>query len=717
MFNHKFAHIYIEHRQLKLNQAYTYLVPNDTQVGMRVEVLFGTQKCVGFVVKLEEYSEEKLNDFMRQDIEIKEVLHVIDTEPVLNQELIDLGFWMANETISPVISCFQVMLPKVKRISSGYQEAQTERWAHLVHVPEKLTKFQIELVEELKEDCLISQLKSSKSTLNTMIKNGFIEVYTKEKTYQNLTIKQKLPNYSLSDKQINALDLIHSTSKQVICLFGKTGSGKTELYLKLAEEALKSGKQSLILVPEIALTEQMVTRVQERFGQDVVVYHSHLSDHERYLQYKRVSQNDVSLVVGTRSSIFLPFKDLAWIILDEEHDSSYKQEALPYYHTRDIAIKRASYFNAKVVLGSATPSFESYARALRNVYQMVELDERVKGIMPEIKLVHNPKYRKTILAQETVDFIQSKVAKNEQIILLLNRRGFAPVFQCVECAKAIECSACDRLMVYHKEDNLLKCHSCGLSHPIPKTCPSCGSTQLRMMGYGTQRLEEEIYSRIDGIRILRMDKDSTSKKNGHQIILNAFNNHEADILLGTQMIAKGLDNPLVSGSIILDIDRSLLRTDYRSIEDAFSLILQTAGRSGRSALKSEVLIQSDLQDHYVFNSVFKHDYPRFFNQEMQYRKLGQNPPYTYLITITLFSTNQETLSRNARKLYDALSHDTIKCLGPSDMGKVNYMYKNRIILKGKDLNEMCQFLKQTLDETVTLHKWDCYIDVNPMGIF
>jgi primosomal protein N' (replication factor Y) (superfamily II helicase) len=712
----KFVEIYIEHRQLKLNQAYTYLAPISALVGMRVEVQFKNQVCIGFIVKCEDFSETKLQTFSDQDIEIKEVLRVIDTEAVLTQELIDLGFWMANETISPVISCFQVMLPKVKRISSSYQDAQLERWVHLVKKPEKCSKYQLELVEELSVDCLMTQIKGSKSTLKTMIKNGYIEVYTKEKTYQDQTYKQKLPDYELSDKQKNALDIIHKSDKDVMCLFGKTGSGKTELYLKLAEEALKLGKQSLICVPEIALTEQMVRRVQERFGQDVVVYHSHLSDHERYLQYKRVSQNDVSLVVGTRSSIFLPFKDLAWIILDEEHDSSYKQEALPYYHTRDIAIKRASYFKAKVLLGSATPSFETYARALKNVYQLVELDERVKGIMPEIKLVHNPRHRRTILAQETIDFIQNKVSKNEQIILLLNRRGFAPVFQCVECSKAIECKACDRLMVYHKEDNLLKCHSCGLSHPIPQACPSCGSHQLRMMGYGTQRLEEEIISRIEGIRILRMDKDSTSKKKGHQIILDAFNNHEADILLGTQMIAKGLDNPLVSGSIILDIDRSLLRTDYRSIEDAFSLILQTAGRSGRSSLKSEVLIQSDLHDHYVFHSVFKHDYPRFFMQEMQYRKLGQNPPYTFLITITLFGSNQEVLSRNARKLYEALAHDTIKCLGPSDMGKVNYSYKNRIILKGRDLNEMRHFLKQTLDETVMVHKWDCLIDVNPMGI-
>ena len=347
---------------------------------------------------------------------------------------------------------------------------------------------------------------------------------------------------------------------------------------------------------------------------------------------------------------------------------------------------------------------------------MVELDERVKGVLPEIKVIRNPRHRKSILASETIDFIQSKIEKNEQIIILLNRRGFAPVFQCVECAKAIECSACDRLMVYHKEDHLLKCHSCGLSHPVPKSCPSCGSTQLRIMGYGTQRLEEELIQRIEGVRILRMDKDSTSRKNGHQIILDAFNNHEADILLGTQMIAKGLDNPKVTGSIILDIDRSLLRTDYRSVEDAFSLILQTAGRSGRSDLKSEVIIQSDLQDHYVFNSVFKHDYPRFFAQEMGYRKLGQNPPYTYLITLTLMGSNQDTLNRNARSLFEHLQHDSIKCLGPSDMGKVNYTYKNRIILKGKDLNDMRQFLKKTLDDTVSIHKWECIIDVNPMGI-
>lgn len=712
----KLIQVYIEHKQLKLNQSYTYLAPLNCEVGMRVEVNFNNQSCVGFVVETEEYDEQKIFEYKQNEIEIKEVLRVIDNEPVLNQELIELGFWMAEETLSPVISCFQVMLPKVKRISSSYQDAQMEKWVRLIKMPEKCSPLQNEIIIELKEDKRLADIQGSRSSLNTLIKNGYVETYLKEKTYQNQFIQQKLPNYTLSDKQNNALDKIRKTDKNVICLFGKTGSGKTELYLKLAEEALKQNRQSLILVPEIALTEQMVRRVQERFGQDVVVYHSHLSDHERYLQYKRVSENEVSLVVGTRSAIFLPFKDLAWIILDEEHDSSYKQESLPYYHTRDVAIKRALHFNSKVILGSATPSFETYARALRNVYQMVELDERVKGQLPSIRVISNPRNRKNILAQETIDLIQSRITQHEQVILLLNRRGFAPVYQCVECAKAIECTACDRLMVYHKEDQTLKCHSCGLSHPVPHTCPSCGSPKLRMMGYGTQRLEEELHQRIEGIRVLRMDKDSTANKNGHQKILDAFNNHEADLLLGTQMIAKGLDNPRVSASIILDIDRSLLRTDYRSVEDAFSLIVQTAGRSGRSQLESEVLIQSDLGNHYVFNSVFKHDYPRFFAQEMGYRKLGQNPPYTYLITITLYGTNQESLNRNARLLFERLQHDSIKCLGPSDMGKVNYTYKNRIILKGKDIQEMRLFLKKTLDETVSIHNWNCLIDVNPMGI-
>ena len=712
----KLIQVYIEHKQLKLNQAYTYLAPFSCEIGMRVEVKFNNQTCVGFVVHTELYDQSKIDEFEHNGIEIKEVVRVIDQEPVLNQELIDLGFWMAEETLSPVISCFQVMLPKVKRISSSYQDAQVEKWVRLIKMPEKCSPLQNEIILELNVDKRLSEIKGSRSSLTTLIKNGYVETYLKEKTYQDQKYTQKLPDYELSDKQNKALNLIHSTDKSVICLFGKTGSGKTELYLKLAEEALKQNRQSLICVPEIALTEQMVRRVQERFGQDVVVYHSHLSDHERYLQYKRVSENEVSLVVGTRSAIFLPFKDCAWIILDEEHDSSYKQESLPYYHTRDVAIKRAAYFNSKVILGSATPSFETYARALKHVYQLVELDERVKGVLPPIRVINNPRNRRTILAQETIDFIQSRLDRKEQIILLLNRRGFAPVFQCVECSKAIECTACDRLMVYHKEDQTLKCHSCGLSHPVPRTCPSCGSSKLRMMGYGTQRLEEELHQRIEGLRILRMDKDSTSNKNGHQKILDAFNHYEADLLLGTQMIAKGLDNPRVSASIILDIDRSLLRTDYRSIEDAFSLILQTAGRSGRSQLQSEVVIQSDLKDHYVFNSVFKHDYPRFFNQEMGYRKLGQNPPYTYLITITLYGSNQESLNRNARQLYEHLEHDSIKCLGPSDMGKVNYTYKNRIILKGKDLNEMRQFLKKTLDETSSIHKWDCFIDVNPMGI-
>ena len=341
---HKLVQVYIEHKQLKLNQSYTYLAPLSCEVGMRVEVNFNNQSCVGFVVETEEYDEQKIFKYKQNEIEIKEVLRVIDNEPVLNQELIELGFWMAEETLSPVISCFQVMLPKVKRISSSYQDAQMEKWVRLIKMPEKCSPLQNEIIIELKEDKRLADIQGSRSSLNTLIKNGYVETYLKEKTYQNQFIQQKLPNYKLSDKQNNALDKIRKTDKNVICLFGKTGSGKTELYLKLAEEALKQNRQSLILVPEIALTEQMVRRVQERFGQDVVVYHSHLSDHERYLQYKRVSENEVSLVVGTRSAIFLPFKDLAWIILDEEHDSSYKQESLPYYHTRDVAIKRELYF-------------------------------------------------------------------------------------------------------------------------------------------------------------------------------------------------------------------------------------------------------------------------------------------------------------------------------------------------------------------------------------
>jgi len=706
------VHLYLEHRTLKLNQTYTYLAPHHCVKGMRVRVPFGAQNLVGFVVKTEEFNAD-----VDLGYELKEVIEVIDETAVLNDELLNLGLWMAEETLAPVVSCFQAMLPKLSNIRSSVKTIRLERWVIKTGQPNKLSPTQQAVWDVVSHESLYTPLKKRfGSPVDTLIKKGFLTTEEREIDYRS-QLKDKQESYlSLSLDQVAALKAIRQADKAV-CLFGTTGSGKTEIYLTLAEEALKAGHQALILVPEIGLTPQMVARVQARFGQDVIVYHSHLNDTERYLQYKRVRDGEKTVVVGTRSAIFLPFHDLSLIVLDEEHDNSYKQESHPRYHTKDIALKRAETFKAKVILGSATPSFETYARALKEVYTLVKLEARVKGELPKIQVVTPLRQQRQILAPETLKAIQTCLDLHQQVIILLNRRGYAPILQCLVCAKAIECPSCDRLLNVHKEDNLLKCHSCGYQTPLVHVCPHCQSTQLRMLGVGTQRLEEEIRQRFPTAKVLRLDSDSASKKNAHGQILEAFSNHEADILLGTQMIAKGLDIPSVTLSIILEIDQSLLRSDYRSVEEAFDLVVQTAGRSGRSDQMGKVIVQSRLEDHYVHQFAKKHDFDGFFRYEMNFRKVGQNPPYTYLISINASAPSQALAAQVLYTLMEALQSSTLTCLGPSDLGKVQNHYRARLILKGKDLNQMRMMLQEKLGQLSVHPSCELTVDVNPRSLF
>ena len=702
--------VYIEHKHYQINQKYSYLSDEFVRIGMRVNVNFNNQKCVAFVVDTHAYDSKEVFPY-----DLKWIEDRIDDEPILNQELLDLGLWMSETTCTPLISCFQVMVPKALRMAKTSIKPQMEKWLHLEMIPDNVTIKQAPIIEALHyQDLPAVQFKASSGILTGLIKKGIVRAYLQEKNYLVKDYQAHERPYALSPAQIEVLEQIKTSPQNVVCLFGKTGSGKTELYLTLAEEAMQDNLQSLIMVPEIALTQQMVDRVTERFGTDVVVYHSHLSDHERYLQYKRIQNNEAKLVVGTRSAIFLPFNRLSMIVLDEEHDSSYKQDNMPFYHTRDIAIKRAEHFNAKVILGSASPSFETFARAQKGVYALVELEDRVKGRLPHIQLVNNPVSFKQRLAKETKALIQEVIDQGKQVVILLNRRGYAPVLQCTECQKTVDCEACDRPLVYHKKDSSMKCHLCGHSEAMPRQCPHCGSANLRMMGLGTQRVEEELQEAFPNARILRMDRDATQVKNGHHKILDQFNKHEVDILLGTQMIAKGLDNPLVGASIILNVDVALMKTDYRSVEDAFSLMLQTAGRSGRGEGEAKVIIQTDLKQHMVYPSLLNHDYKRFYVQEMKYRKIAQNPPYTYLINVSLYGKEETKLYANALHITQALRDEQIKVLGPSDLGKRMHVYTQRILIKGKDLNFMRSHLMKVLNQEVMYHKWDCLIDVNPL---
>lgn len=708
--------VYIEHKTIKLNSRFSYLSQAVIQRGTRVKVNFHNQSCIAMTVACQPFTPELQKRYEDEKIALKEILEVVDPSPILNEELLALGETVALESLSSVMACYQSMLPKMLKPNSAYREARVETMAHLDHEPQKITEKQLAVLDELRlEDRILSVLrKEFGSAVNTLIKNGFVTTYEREMTYQAKPFEKVAMPYELSEAQKNAYEAILNSPKNILCLYGPTGSGKTELYLKLAEDAMIKGKQALILVPEIALTPLMIKRVQDRFGQDVIVYHSHLSDHERYLQYQRVLTKESLVVVGTRSAIWLPFDKLDLIVLDEEHDHSYKQENAPRYHSRDIAIHRAKSFGCKVILGSATPSFETYARALRGVYGLVSLPKRISGILPKVTVIPPDLRFNPIFSPKAVMAIQDRLQLNQQVLILLNRRGYAPIYQCLSCFSSVSCPHCDRLLNIHRESGQLKCHSCDYTTPLIKVCPVCGHDELRMIGIGTQKVEAELKKLFPQAKVIRMDSDSTTGKDSHARLLGAFENHEADILLGTQMIAKGLDIPNVTLSLILDIDKSLLRTDYRSVEDAFDLMVQAAGRSGRGQIQGEVLFQSALKDHYAIQMAIRHDYPAFFNKEMSYRKLGQNPPYSYLIYITLTHKDPEQCAQEAFEMLENLRSKKVDVLGPSDLGKLKDLARFRLIVKGKDLDQIRNAVASVIYDKAL--KSDVSADVNPMAV-
>lgn len=712
------AQIWIQHRTMHLNSTYTYRADGfSLRPGQRVEVVFNRKKVIGFVAKSEATLKTKEEYEAEAGYQLASILRVLDETPVLNEELFQLGLWLSYATVSPVIACFQTMLPRYLNPRDTTRKPVSELWVFaLDHETVNAKYIDIHAEIKAKEGMRLRDAKEEYgSKIETMVKHGWLDKKMIDAVYRVKPVETKEVGYRLSQTQEEALKKIRESVNDVVCLLGPTGSGKTEVYLRLAQEVIDNHGQALILVPEISLTPQMVKRVEERFGQDVILYHSQLNDNQRFQQYTRVKQGDAAVVVGTRSAIWLPFTNLRLIVLDEEHDNSYKQDLSPKYHCRDVAMERARHFHAKVILGSATPSLDTYARAKRGVYELVELDGRIAGVLPEVVLV-KPRVRMQV-AQEIREAIADRLDKKEQILILLNKRGYAPVLQCVDCGYVEMCTDCDRPMSVHKEDGILKCHSCGKTKPLASHCPSCQGSHLRMIGSGTQKVEEELRQTFPQARITRMDSDSTQRKDSHRDLLRQFEDHESDILLGTQMIAKGLDIPNVTLAVVLGVDQALLRSDVRSVEETFALLVQAAGRSGRGEGKGQVLVQTSATDHYAIQCALKHDYLRFFSIEMRYRKIGQNPPYTYLIALEYTSKTHDSALECAK---DAAmwfaSNPEIRILGPVDLGKTKGAYRCRIILKGKNLDSMRNAVWRLLDENELKGDVELSVDVNPLTL-
>ena len=709
---------FVTNASLNVNKPFTYYYGNSIEKYCRIEVTFNRRPNVALVVNsyqtdrtLEELNEEN-------GYEMLPVLRVIDDKPIISDELYELASWMSKTTISPMVSCLNAMLPKTYKTTLNIRNVRYTTKLKKKVLNQELTKRQHEVYDQIYDGMSYTDAqKISASITRKLIDLNIIEKYEEELSYVNSRI-DKTSFQILTKDQQKAYDSLINTDKLVSLLFGVTGSGKTEVYLHLARHYLSLKKDVLILVPEIALTPQMIERVKQRFD-DVVFYHSELSDQERYEQYKRVKNREVRIVVGTRSSIFLPFSDLGLIIIDEEHDSSYKQDNVPCYHVRNVAIRRAYSHKAKVLLGSATPSLDSYTRALKGEYQLLELKDRINLTLPEIEIIdlnksvrNNQSY---IISKRLKEELDETLKRNKQAIILLNRRGYSPIVKCSKCGGTLMCQDCDSPLNYHKDINMLKCHQCGRTYKLPETCPNCHEKSLIFYGFGTKRVQEELNKYYPDARIGRMDRDSVSKKGSHSRILKDFEEKKIHILIGTQMIAKGLDYPDVVLVGILNADAGLMHQDYNSAKMTFDLLMQASGRSGRAKDKGKVLIQAFNTEHYALKAVMNQDYNYFYNIEMNYRGKTKYPPYSHIVEVILSDMSEERLNRSTDYLYELLEPLKYRKYRPFALNRIQKLYRNRILIMDKDIVSILKDLREVIDTYLNKSSLShVKIDVDPL---
>lgn len=494
--------------------------------------------------------------------------------------------------------------------------------------------------------------------------------------------------------------------------------------MQIIEYVLKQNQTAIVLVPEISLTPQFVSNFKARFGSNIAVLHSALSDGEKYDEWRKISRGEVEIVIGARSAVFAPLKNLGIIIIDEEHSESYKQDNSPRYHAIDVAEFRGEYNEIPVVLGSATPTLERMAKSTKNLYELIKLDHRVNASpLPNcfiVDMAEEIKKGEYLVSERLQNEIESAASRNEQVILLLNRRGFSTTITCSDCGFTYKCPHCDITLTYHKTKNNLRCHYCGYTIFKSDTCPSCKS-DLNFYGYGTEKLEEELKKMYPDLRILRMDTDTTKGKNGYEKIVEKFKNHEYDILLGTQMISKGLDFPLVSVVGIINADTTLNIPDFRSGERTFDLLYQAAGRAGRKDTIGNVVIQTFNKDNFILKCVAEQDYEKFYQYEMDIRRKLKYPPYYYLVSLKVTSKDYEECSKEATKivayLKSHISQNSI-VLGPttSNVFKVNNIYRFQIIIKYRFDKQLIPTLEE-LDKLFIMNKKvNLEIDINPLKI-
>lgn len=699
-----YANVIVDISSDRVDRFFQYRIPphlyDVVHPGVQVEVPFGPRRMKGYVL-------EVTDELEIEESRIKEITAVIPNSVAMEQQMIELAVWIRRNYGATLNQALKTVMPVKQQ-----KKQLTKRYIHLIlernEALDQLAQYQkrhstarARLLEALLEDSpleyrLVTQkLNVASNVIRALQEQGIVRI-TSEVTYRNPVKAREMEAYqlTLNEQQQQVVDRIAAQIDEPVqkpwLLHGVTGSGKTEVYMELISKVIAEGKQAIMLIPEIALTYQTVMRFYQRFGERVSILNSRMTPAERYDQFERAKQGEIAIMIGPRSALFTPFQNLGIIIIDEEHEASYKSEVLPRYHAREVAIQRAKMVGAAVVLGSATPAVESYYKAKNGEYGLLTMTQRVKKrALPTCSVIdlrqELQEGNRSILSRKLQERMEERLAKKQQIMLFLNRRGLAGFVSCRACGHVLQCPHCDVTLSQHANGKMI-CHYCGYEEPVPSVCPSCGSRYISGFKAGTQKMVQVVQARFPQARILRMDADTTRSKDSYEQILSAFANQEADILIGTQMIVKGHDFPNVTLVGVLAADMSLHSSDFHGPERTFQLLTQAAGRAGRGDIPGEVIIQTYQPEHYCIQTASRQDYELFYEQEMMYRRLMRVPPVWNMLSILCASPKEEAASQAAVLLKQKLEQtpmEQLQILGPAPapVGRVKDIYKKVLNIK------------------------------------
>ena len=741
-----YAKVIVDIVHEQLDKVFEYHIPSDLEgvlkVGMEVVAPFGNgnREISGYIVEISEICEF-------DTAKVKDILRPASKRNAIEENLIALAAWMKEHYGGTMIQALKTVLPVKKETvirEKRYVRLLLDEEAGRAKLAEFLSDLRMKsrarvmaaLLENqvLEQEFIIKKLNVSKSVIDALDKQGVVRIES-EQVFRN-PIKESKAAWEpieYNEEQQNAIDRFREDylkgEKKTYLLYGVTGSGKTEVYMEMIARVLRDGKQAIVLIPEIALTYQTVMRFYRRFGNRISILNSRMTDGERYDQMMRAKEGAIDIMIGPRSALFTPFPNLGLIVIDEEHEHTYKSEQIPRYHARETAIKRAELEGTSVVLGSATPSLESFYRVQCGEYEMFTLKERSKKqSLPEVYTVDMREELKagnrSILSDKLRELMQDRLDKKQQMMLFINRRGYAGFISCRSCGYVAKCPHCDVSLTSHRGGKLV-CHYCGYEEKEYYTCPECGSKHIGGFRAGTQQIEDLVKAEFPQARVLRMDMDTTREKDGFEKILEAFANGDADILIGTQMIVKGHDFPNVTLVGVLAADLSLYADDYRAGERTFQLLAQAAGRAGRGSEKGEVVIQTYSPDHYAIETAAKQDYEAFYEEEISYRKLMGYPPVDQLLAVLAEGEDEELLETACaylKKYAERVGKQEVYVIGPASpyVGKVNNVHRRVLYFKHSKF-EMLTLMKDKLEQYIEVNagfkKLRIQFDFNPMNIF